>query len=178
MIDATVSAFDPAVGDDELPRRQELGEDPVLRRRIGGGAEADDRVREERMESMNIIAQPATLMTLVMNITRPFGIESANAPTNQAKRRTRRRRTAWAAAPSTAARRASAGGDDDDPQHIVGERAEELRRHDGVEAAFHARGADVAGRRPAKTKDARGASRPPRPRPPFDSRWGRESCSV
>ena len=39
-------ALDPAVGDDQLPRRQQLGQDAVLGGRIRGGAEADDRVRE------------------------------------------------------------------------------------------------------------------------------------
>ena len=32
----------------------------------------------------NIITQPAILIVLVMNITRPFGIASAKAPTNAA----------------------------------------------------------------------------------------------
>ena len=46
MIEADRRALDPAVGDDELLRRQQLGQDAVLGRRVGGGAEADDGVGE------------------------------------------------------------------------------------------------------------------------------------
>ena len=36
--------------------------------------------------SNSISAQPTTLIALVISITRPFGIESANAPTSGASR--------------------------------------------------------------------------------------------
>ena len=78
-------ALDPAVGDDELLRRQELGQDAVLGRRVGGGAEAHDRVGERAGARVNSISmQPTTLIALVISITRPLGIESANAPTSGA----------------------------------------------------------------------------------------------
>ena len=44
-------ALDPAVGDHQLPRRQQLGEDAVLGGRVRGRAEADQRVRGERMQA-------------------------------------------------------------------------------------------------------------------------------
>ena len=53
--------------------RQIFGEDAVLGRRIGGGAEADDGVGKQRVGmSKNIIAQPMILIVLLMNITAPF----------------------------------------------------------------------------------------------------------
>ena len=44
-------ALDPAIGLDQLGGRQQLGEDAVLGRRVGGGAQADDRVREQRVRA-------------------------------------------------------------------------------------------------------------------------------
>ncbi len=44
-------ALDPAVGDDQLLRRQQLGEDAVLGGRVRGGAEADHGVGEQRMHA-------------------------------------------------------------------------------------------------------------------------------
>src|SRR6185369_5867630 len=43
-------AFDPAVGGHQLGVRQVLGEDAVLGRRIGGRAQADQRVGGERID--------------------------------------------------------------------------------------------------------------------------------
>ena len=42
-------ALDPAVGLDQLRGRQQLGEDAVLGRRVGGGAQADDGIGQQRM---------------------------------------------------------------------------------------------------------------------------------
>ena len=51
MIEPTVEALDPAVGDDQLLRRQQLGEDAVLGRRVGRRAEADQRIGEQRVRA-------------------------------------------------------------------------------------------------------------------------------
>ena len=41
--------FNPAVSHDELLGRQQLCEDAVFGRRIGGGADADNRIGQERV---------------------------------------------------------------------------------------------------------------------------------
>ena len=86
MIEPTVVPSIQPLAIDELLRRQELGQDAVLGRRVGGGAEADDRVRGERdaMRRTASATQPKILIALVISITRPFGIESAKAPTTGA----------------------------------------------------------------------------------------------
>ena len=63
MIDSDRQALDPAVGLDQLRGRQQLGEDAVLGRRVGRGAEADDGVaRAADCAPNSIIRQPTTLM--------------------------------------------------------------------------------------------------------------------
>ena len=78
-------ALDPAVGLDQLRRRQQLGEDAVLGRRVGRGAEARRSHRTAAGGVPNsIIRQPTTLMLLETNITWPLGRASAKAPTKGA----------------------------------------------------------------------------------------------
>ncbi len=134
-------ALDPAVGLDQLRRRQQLGEDAVLGRRVGRGAQPDDRVRPAAGGAPNsIIRQPTTLMRVGDEHHRPLGTASAKAPTSgasshveQREHRHQRRHAAtparrWSCSNSTAATN----------KRVVGQRAEELRRHDGVETSFHA----------------------------------------
>ena len=73
-----------------------------------------------------------------MNMTRPLGIESANAPTNAASA------TYEMVKKNLSSGTIHAGPlqlgeqlDRGDEQRVVGERREELRRHDGVETALH-----------------------------------------
>ena len=43
--------LNPAIGLDQLRGRQQLGQDAVFGRRIGGGAEPDNRIRQQRVRA-------------------------------------------------------------------------------------------------------------------------------
>ena len=145
--------LDPAVGDDELLRRQELGQDPVLGRRIGGRAEADHRVRGERMEREQHHRAADHLDAV--------GDQHDAALRHRIGERADQRGEQHVGQDEALlqARRHPAGlvevaeqGDRGDQQRVVGERAEELRRHDRVEAGLHR--SPGRGRRPAKARNA------------------------
>ena len=138
-------AFDPAVGDDELMRRQELGQDAVLRRRIRGGAEPDDRVGQQRMhvEQHQRAAEDLDRVGDQHHATLRHRIgERADERREHTYETTKLCFSAGvihAGSCSSPQQR-----DRGDQQRVVGERRKELRRHDGVEAGFH--GAQEIGR--------------------------------
>ena len=142
-------ALDPAVGDDELLRRQKLGEDPVLGRRVGGRAEADDRVRGERMQREQHQQAPRDLDAVGdqhdLALRHRIG-ERADQRREQHVRQDeallQRRRH------PTGLVQVAEQGDRGDQQRVVGERTEELRRHDRVETGLHH--SPGLGRGPAK----------------------------
>ena len=76
-----------------------------------------------------------------MNITRPFGIESANAPTNGANITYETMKKNFSSGVIQCRRlHLHEQRDRGDEQRIVGERREELRRHDDVETERHRAG--------------------------------------
>ena len=77
-------------------------------------------------------------MPLVISITWPFGIESANAPTSGASSTYDRTKLCFERRRHpTGLVQVAQQGDRGDQQRVVGERAEKLRRHDRVEAGLH-----------------------------------------
>ena len=131
-------ALDPAIRDDELMRRQELGQDPVLGRRIGGGAEAHDGVGGERVHE-DQHQHAADDLDAVGDQHHLALRHRIGERADQGREQDVRQDEAL-----LQARRHPAGlveiaqqGDRGDQQGVVGERAEKLRRHDRVEAGLH-----------------------------------------
>ena len=146
MIERDRQALDPAVGLDQLRRRQQLGQDAVLGRRVGRGAEADDRVGQQRVGAEQH-HQAADHLDACWRRTSPC--PWARHRRRRRRRARARRRTARTSAPAparchSAAPDAAQQLDGGDEQGVVGQRAEELRRHDRVEASFHARRSGVS----------------------------------
>jgi hypothetical protein len=137
MIDATVAH-------DELLRRQQLGEDAVLGRRVRGGAEADHRVRQQRMH-VGEHHRAANDLDRVGN-------EHDAALRHRVGERADHRREDDVRDDEALLQRGrhpcrvvelAQQRDRRDQQGLIGERREELRRDDRVEAGFHrAFGAD------------------------------------
>jgi hypothetical protein len=130
--------FDPAVGDYQLAVRQVLGEDAVLRGRIERRAEPDDRVGEHRARAPQHDEAADDLDAVGdqhhLALRQPVG-EGADVGREQhvghdeeelEVRREPGRRVGL-----------HQQRDRRDQQGIVGERREELRRHDDVEAGAH-----------------------------------------
>ena len=124
--------------------RQQLGQDAVLGRRIGGGAEADDGVGQQRVAAEQHHQAADHLDRVRDEHHRALGHgvgegadEAAPAP----------RRTARTSAPAPGSATPAPGVfeqfDRSNQQRVVGQRAEELRRHDGVETFFHSSRAAV-----------------------------------
>ena len=143
-------ALDPAVRNNQLLRRQELGEDPVLRGGIGGRTEPDHgvgeqdhRVRRHAGQAHRVVEEHHDAAYELHRIGDEHHLALRNRigegadeggehhVGNGEKELEQRRHPGGAGELCEQA-------DGRDQQCIVGERAEELRRHDGVEAALHA----------------------------------------
>ena len=119
-------------------RRQQLRQNPIFRRRVRGGAQPDDCVRGERMCIDQ--HQPAA-----DDLDR-VGDEHDAALGHRIGERADERREHDVRHDETLLERRRHPGrlvelaqqrDRGDQQGVIGERAEELRRHDRVEAGFH-----------------------------------------
>ena len=155
-------ALDPAVGDDQPVVRQVLGEDAVLGRRISGGAEPDDAVGHEHrdVKGLSRLRQPrgyehqqaAYDFHQVGDEHHPalghrvgeradergeYHVGNGEEELEQRRHPLRRRHL-------------DQHRDRRDQQRVVGERREELRRHDDVEAERHAQSG-----RPARASEGR-----------------------
>ena len=131
-------ALDPAVGDNELLRREKLGENAVLRGRVGRSAHAHDRVGEkwvaaeehqQAADRLDEVRQEhdAALGHRVCEDAHPGG--EAHVAHHEKELEERRHPVR-----SVDARQK---GDGSDEQCVVGQRRQELRAHDGIEAAVH-----------------------------------------
>jgi len=132
-------ALDPAVGLDELRVRQQFGQDAVFGRRVGGGAEADDGIRDQRVhaEQHHQAADHLDEVREEHHLALGQGVGDRAHEGGQDHVEQREHRNERGALPFGAARSPDQLHRRDE-QRVVGERAEELRRHDGVEALFHA----------------------------------------
>ena len=138
MMEPTVRPFDPAVGDHQLGVRQVFGEDAVFRRRVGGGAQADHAVGDERMhaEQHHRAADDLDGVGDEHHMALGQGIgegaderrqhDVGNREEELEHRRQPRRRI-----------QQREGRDGGDQQRVVGERRKKLRRHDDVKTERH-----------------------------------------
>ena len=131
-------ALDPAVGLDQLRGRQQFGEDAVLGRRIRRRAQAHDRVGHQRVtaEEHHQAAHDLDRVADEHHLALGQGVgEGAHQ---------RRQRDVEDGEDGHQRRalpfRGSCGAqqfDGSNEKRLVGQRREELRRHDGVETALH-----------------------------------------
>jgi hypothetical protein len=137
-------SFHPSVRNDQLLRRQQLGEDAVLRRRVGRGAEAHHRVGQQRMhvgehhratDDLDRVRDQhhVPLRHRIGECADERGEDHVGDDEALLQRRRHPRRLVQLAQQR----------DRGNEQRVVGERREELRRDDRIEAGFHrALGAD------------------------------------
>ena len=135
---ANGQALDPAVGLDQLRGRQQLGEDAVFGRRVGRRAQPHQGVGQQRMHTpqhqqaadhLDRVADEHHL-TLGPRVSKSAH-EGREDHVKQRKQRHQRCRL-----PARRLLRAQQL-DGHHKERVVRQRAEELRRHDGVEAALH-----------------------------------------
>jgi hypothetical protein len=130
--------LDPAVGLDELRGRQQLGQDAVLGGRVGRSTQADDGIGRQRVraEQHHQAAHHLDAVRIEHHLALGHRVgegadEGCQHDVEEGEHRHQR-----GALPL-----GGAGGsqqlDSGDKECVIGQRAEELRRHDGVEAAFH-----------------------------------------
>ena len=131
-------ALDPAVGDDELLRRKQFRENAVLGGGIGCGAHAHDCVGQKRMaaeehqqtaDRLHEVCEEhhAALWHGIRENAHPGG--EADVAHHEKELEERRHPVRGVDARQK--------GDGSDEQCVVGKRRQELRAHDGVEAAVH-----------------------------------------
>jgi hypothetical protein len=138
--------FDPAVRLDELRGRQQLGEDAVLGRRVGRRTEADHCIGDQRVSAEQHHQAADHLDGVRDEHHAPFGHgigkgahQRREDHVEQCEHRRQRRHVPG---------RGTRGLEQFDGRHqqrVVSQRAEELRRHDGVETFFHADNDGLAG---------------------------------
>jgi hypothetical protein len=131
-------ALDPAVGLDQLRGRQQLGEDAVLGRRVGRRAQAHDRIRQQRVraEQHHQAAHHLDRVADEHDLALGHGVgEGAHERRQHHVEQREHRHQCRAPARSGPGRLQQFDGGDE--QRVVGQRREELRRHDGVETALH-----------------------------------------
>jgi hypothetical protein len=131
-------ALDPPVGLDQLRRRQQLGQDAVLGRRVGRRAEADDGVGHQWVAAEQH-HQAADHLDAVGDEHHPALGDRVGKCADEGRQHhieegEHRHQCGRLPGRRTVAAQQLDGGDE---QCVVGERAEELRRHDGREAFFH-----------------------------------------
>ena len=131
-------ALDPAVGLDQLRRRQQLGEDAVLGRRVGRRAQPHHGVGQQRVAAEQHHQAAHHLDAVADEHDAALGqrIGEGADEGRQHDVEQREHRHQGGALPFGGARRAQQL-DRGDEQRVVGQRAEELRRHDGRETFFH-----------------------------------------
>ncbi len=131
-------ALDPAVGLDQLRGRQQFGEDAVLGGGVGRGAQAHHGIGDERMgaeqhhEAADDLDRVAHEHDLALgHRVREGAHEGGQHHVEQGEHRHQRGPLPF---------RGAVGAQQFDGRHeecVVGQRAAELRRHDGVETALH-----------------------------------------
>ena len=119
-------------------RRQQLRQNPIFRRRVRGGAQPDDCVRGERMRFDQHQRAAENLDRVGEQHHAAFGHRIGERADEGSEHDIRhdeallQRRRHPGRLVELAQQR-----DRGDQQGVIGERAEELRRHDRVEAGFH-----------------------------------------
>ena len=131
-------ALDPAVGLDQLRVRQQLGQDAVLGGRVRRGAQADDAVGKQRMGAEQHQQAAHDLDRVRDEHDRALGHRVGEGADQRrqdhVEQREHRRQRRDVPRGRAAGPQQLDGGDE---QCVVRQRAEELRRHDRVEAFFH-----------------------------------------
>ncbi len=130
--------LDPAVGLDQLRRRQQLGEDAVLGRRVGRRAQTDHRIGQQRVaaEQHHQAAQHLDAVADEHDPALGHRVGEGADEGRQQHVEQREHRRQGRHLPGRRVRRLQQldGGHQ---QRVVSQRAEELRRHDGVETLLH-----------------------------------------
>ncbi len=138
MIEPTVVPSIQPLAIDELLRRQELGQNAVLGRRVGGGTEADDRVgdkrmhREQHQRAADDLDRVGDQHHATLGHRVGEGADERREDDIRDDEALLQRRGHPCRLVQLAQER-----DGGDQERIVGERRKELRRHDGVKAGFH-----------------------------------------
>lgn len=130
--------LDPAIGHHQQAVRQVFGEDAVLRRRVGRGAQTDHRVGEQRVRAQEQ-QQTATDLDRVADQHHPPLRHAVGKGADEGRQQNIREREEELEQRLEfgRCRHVPEHGDRDDQQGVVGQRGEELRRHDDVEAVRH-----------------------------------------
>jgi hypothetical protein len=128
--------------------RQQLGEDAVLGGRIRRGPQPDDGVGQQRVRAEQHQQAAQHLDRIAQEHHPPLGQGIGKGAHEWCQHHVKQREhghqcSALPLGGAVAAQQFHGG----DEQGIVGQRAEKLRCHDGVETALHCRKENVAGQR-------------------------------